>query len=540
MKKTILLLILTIFSFNFLIAQQTISETEKLASLGKIYGFLKYYHPEIAQGRFDLDNQLIKQIPLVLKASDKDELSKVYLDWIDSFGILENCKTCELEKDSFNKNFNLFWLKDSLKFNNQLIKKLIFIEKNRFQGENYYAKTEYVGKIKITNEPKYENFEYPNQNYRLLGLFKYWNIVEYFFPYKYLCDENWDLVLLEMIPKFRIASSKTIYHNNIKEMVSKLDDSHAWIYFNTNEKKYLPVKVSHIENKPVIAGFYNKSIAKENNLELGDIILKINDLDLIEEAEKELKYISASNLKFKIKESYQKVLEGEKGDIKLTILRNNQIKEVYTKKYYFKEFNYWNSDSGKYKSLTDNIGYLNMAKVESQDISEIFKAFKNKKAIIIDLRNYPKFIYRYFTKYLNDEVRDFAKVYSPNINYPSKFLLKDNLQTLKSKKAYKGKVIILVNGETFSRAEFTVMAFQTANNAITIGNQTVGADGDVIVFEYLGGFKTAFSGNGILYPNGEETQRKGIKIDIKVYPTIKGLKQGRDELLEKAIEVAKD
>ena len=77
-------------------------------------------------------------------------------------------------------------------------------------------------------------------------------------------------------------------------------------------------------------------------------------------------------------------------------------------------------------------------------------------------------------------------------------------------------------------------------DCIVIGNQTAGADGDVAVFEYIGGYRTAISGNGILYPNGTETQRKGVRIDIEVKPTINGLKNGRDEVLEKAIEITEE
>lgn len=98
----------------------------------------------------------------------------------------------------------------------------------------------------------------------------------------------------------------------------------------------------------------------------------------------------------------------------------------------------------------------------------------------------------------------------------------------------------MVNGETISRSEFTVMAFQTADNVITIGNQTAGTDGDVVFLEYMGGFQTGISGTGILYPDGSETQRTGVKIDIEVKPTIEGLKQGRDEILDKAIQVASE
>jgi C-terminal processing protease CtpA/Prc len=41
----------------------------------------------------------------------------------------------------------------------------------------------------------------------------------------------------------------------------------------------------------------------------------------------------------------------------------------------------------------------------------------------------------------------------------------------------------------------------------------------------------------VYYPDGTETQRVGIIPDIYVTPTIKGIKEGRDELLEKAIEI---
>lgn len=45
------------------------------------------------------------------------------------------------------------------------------------------------------------------------------------------------------------------------------------------------------------------------------------------------------------------------------------------------------------------------------------------------------------------------------------------------------------------------------------------------------------SGIGVYYPDGIETQRIGIVPDIEIKPTIQGIKEGRDEVLEKAIEI---
>ena len=51
------------------------------------------------------------------------------------------------------------------------------------------------------------------------------------------------------------------------------------------------------------------------------------------------------------------------------------------------------------------------------------------------------------------------------------------------------------------------------------------------------GLGTSISGIGIYYPDGTETQRVGIIPDIEIYPTIDGVSKGKDELLEKAIEL---
>lgn len=541
MKKSILLLLSVCICTYSINAQNKLTETEKLTSLAKIHGFLKYYHPEVGKGKFEWDKEFLKYLPQVLKATDKESLSTIYINWIDSLGNIEVCKKCNSKENYFDKNFDLSWFQDTTVFNNSIALKLKYIEENRNQEQNFYASNEAVGKIKITNEPVYHDLEYPNEEYRLLGLFKYWNIIEYFYPYKYLTDQNWDSVLKEMIPKIRNASNKTEYQSTVKEFIAKLDDSHAWISFSDERPKYLPIKISQIENKAVVIGFYNDSIANLNKLKLGDIILKINDFDVETEIEKNLKYEAGSNTNVKIKNTYNRIFSGLENIVNLAIERDGRIEQIRVNRYNFNDFNYWdNPERVKSKSINDEIGYINMASVKSEDITGIFKSFDTKKAIIIDLRNYPAFIYRIFSRYLNWEKRDFSKIYIPNINYPSRYSYKDNLQTSSSKKAFKGKIILLVNEESMSRSEFTAMAFQTADNVITVGNQTAGADGDVVVFEYIGGYRTAMSGNGILYPNGTETQRKGVKIDIEIKPTINGLSQGRDEILEKAIEIAKE
>jgi C-terminal processing protease CtpA/Prc len=69
-----------------------------------------------------------------------------------------------------------------------------------------------------------------------------------------------------------------------------------------------------------------------------------------------------------------------------------------------------------------------------------------------------------------------------------------------------------------------------------MGSQTAGADGNISFVPFPGGFSSPFSGIGVFYPDGKETQGVGIIPDIIILPTQKGITEGKDEVLEKAIE----
>ena len=77
--------------------------------------------------------------------------------------------------------------------------------------------------------------------------------------------------------------------------------------------------------------------------------------------------------------------------------------------------------------------------------------------------------------------------------------------------------------------------FKLAPKATIIGSQTAGADGANYQFEIIKGIQTSFTCTGFFYPNKKEVQRIGIVPDIEVKQTIKGIQEGRDEILDEAI-----
>ena len=94
---------------------------------------------------------------------------------------------------------------------------------------------------------------------------------------------------------------------------------------------------------------------------------------------------------------------------------------------------------------------------------------------------------------------------------------------------------MLINEGTQSQAEHTGLFFRAANGTRFIGSQTAGANGDVTNFNIPGNKNLTFSGQTVWFPDGTQLQQTGLKPDIEVRPTIKGIRAGKDEVLERAL-----
>ena len=94
---------------------------------------------------------------------------------------------------------------------------------------------------------------------------------------------------------------------------------------------------------------------------------------------------------------------------------------------------------------------------------------------------------------------------------------------------------MLIDDRAISQAEHTALFFEAANDITFVGTATAGANGDVTSFLVPGGFRVGFTGHDVRHADGRQLQRVGIQPHIQAAPTIKGIRSGRDEVLERAL-----
>jgi C-terminal processing protease CtpA/Prc len=546
MKRIISIIILVSSSIS-VCSQTTAKETEKIATFCKLWGFLKYHHPTVAQGELDWDKEFTTRIKKLDSLRSKQAISHYYSQWISSLGEVKSCFKCKDDPPgSLKFNLEMDWISDTNIFTPVLIDQLLFIHQNRNQGRNFYVQqNKNIGNTGYENEKSYPDSIFPSIELRLLGLSRYWNIINYYYPYKYIIGQDWDSVLTEMIPKFKDSNDTISYHLAMMELTAKINDSHAgFVSKYTNQYfgiKWAPFKFKIIENKVIVTGFYSDSLCEINDLRYGDVFLEVDGSTIEEIINAKSKYIGASNQAAKLRNMNYAIFNGASDSANVIFEREGVIAEKTIKRYFFKEFDYnWESkQKGKaYEILDGNIGYVNLGLLQRKQTVRILKKLKNTKAIIFDVRNYPNKSLYHIANFLNTEKKPFAKFSVPIISSPGVFDYTTPYFCGKNNRnPYAGKVIVLFNETSQSHAEFTIMALKTAPDVTTIGSQTAGSDGDVSLITFPGNYKTYMTGIGVYYPDGTETQRVGIVPDIEIKPTIQGVKQGRDELMEKAIEL---
>ena len=100
-----------------------------------------------------------------------------------------------------------------------------------------------------------------------------------------------------------------------------------------------------------------------------------------------------------------------------------------------------------------------------------------------------------------------------------------------------GPVAVLMNEYTISAAEDFIDVMKMYTDAVFIGNNTAGTSGQPLceMLESGGAFRICT--RRCIAQNGEDIYNKGFAPDIKITPTAEGIAAGRDEVLEKGLEI---
>jgi C-terminal processing protease CtpA/Prc len=523
--------------------------TKNLVILGRVWGFLKYYHPAIAKGEYNWDFELFRILPKILESKNQVDRNKTLSEWVASLGNIQKVKADPIDSSFVKLYPDIDWIADKSTLGDELSNQLIQIKNAKKNSSNYYVSLAENVHNPIFNENPYYKFSNPDAGFRLLSLYRYWNIIQYYYPNRKLMDQDWNSILLNYLPKFIDSKNSLDYRLSVLSLIAQIQDTHANINSydsvleNYKGKYQVPIEIKFVENQAVIIKDYLSTPNSKPTFLKGDIINSIEGKSVTNIIKEKLPYTPASNYPTQLRNIERELFRTNDTILQISYTRNNVTQNTFI---HTLDYDYnlnVNKTDTCFKYLSPEITYLYPGTFKNGYMNELVPLISKSKGLVIDMRCYPSdFMVFTMGNFLNSNPKYFARFSEPSIQYPGLFTNKKqemigNSSWISNTKHYKGKVVILVNEITQSQAEYTTMAFRASNNAIVIGSTTAGADGNITKISLPSGIITWISGIGVYYPDGKETQRVGIIPDIVIKPTIKGIKEGRDELLEEAIKL---
>ena len=523
------------------------TQIDNLATLGKVWGFLKYHHPAIASGQHHWDYDLFRELPQILAAADRTAASTALHNWIAGLGTISECtNTCaSLKESDLYMKPGLDWIADEKLLGADLSHDLQRIFRNRNAAGNRFFVSLFpnVHNPQFDHEPIYAGTTLPDAGFQLLALYRFWNMIEYWSPYRDVLGENWDSVLAEFIPRIALAKTSGSYQLELMALIAHVHDTHANLWSSLSARPpvgncQIPLILRFVENSAVISGWGQAEPVPD--LKIGDVILDLDGTPVNELVSRWSPYYADSNDSTRLRDIARSMTRGNCAASTLRIRREAETLTVATQRVPSRTLNLQagatHDLAGEtFRKLSNDVAYLKLSSVKSADAARYVESAQGTKGLIIDIRNYPsEFMVFALGSLLVDKPTEFARFTTGDLSNPGAFHWTKLVSLTPQQPHYKGKVVILVDEISQSQAEYTTMAFRSSG-AVVIGSTTAGADGDVSEIPLPGGLRSMISGIGVFYPDKKPTQRVGIIPDIEVKPTIAGIRSGRDEVLEEAL-----
>ena len=191
--------------------------------------------------------------------------------------------------------------------------------------------------------------------------------------------------------------------------------------------------------------------------------------------------------------------------------------------------------------VAPGIRYVDTGNCSNEEWQKIAPELAAAKVVLIDMRGYPSDWRASPLGHLTDKPIVSAQWHIPQVPRPDQeamtFARSDwNVEPAKPRLR---RAVFLTDGRAVSAAETFMGIVEHHRLGEIVGGPTAGTNGNINPFSVPGGYSLMWTGMKVLKQDGSRHHGVGIQPTVPAAPTIAGIAAGRDEVLERAIEVAK-
>ena len=374
---------------------------------------------------------------------------------------------------------------------------------------------------------------------RLAAVVIAWNILQHFYSYFDVVNTDWPSVLSSSLTRAAVDSDTQSFLASLKRLTAQLHDAHAAVFHASTRPGFrAPITWDWAENRIVIA----RVEGNEKDIHPGDIVHAINGrtVDVLLQETEQL--ISGATEGWNRHMALLQLAEGEKnGEIELE-LESTSTGQRYTKRLRrtLPIFSFpVEPPIENFKEVVPGVYYVNLTQMPDAELEPIWSKLATAKGVILDARGYTRTSSQ-ILGHFSDAPMSSQQWHVPFVVRPDRENLTFKMEQWSVKPLtprIRARTAFLIDARAMSHSETDLSFVAHYKLGELVGQATAGTNGDPNHVLLPGGFELSWTGCKTLNQDGSQLHGIGIRPTVPVSRTIKGIAEGRDEVLEAAIRI---
>ena len=194
-------------------------------------------------------------------------------------------------------------------------------------------------------------------------------------------------------------------------------------------------------------------------------------------------------------------------------------------------------------AVGEGICYLDVSRASAEDLERALPQLRAAAGVVVDLRSYPQPGTERLLRLLTNTPIPSAQWRRPVTAWA------DRRDVVFDRSAWllfpehpgiEARIAFITGAGAISYAETCLGIVEALDLATIVGAPTAGANGNNNVFMIHGGYRVGWTGMRVLKHDGSVHHNVGVLPDIPTKPSRAGIREGRDELLERALRAVAD
>jgi len=382
---------------------------------------------------------------------------------------------------------------------------------------------------------------------RLADVIIAWNVFQHFYPYFEVVKTDWPAELPKALRTAATDSGPDEFENTLGRLVAALKDGHGRVTSARPKPMMVPpLTLDWIEGQFVVTRVQS---GKSEGIAPGDRILKIDGKPIDQAAAEARSVISGATdqwIRWRSASALSTCNSTARMTLEVEPFSNPgaartveftcgapKLKDMET---------YTEPRPEKIAELAPGILYVDLDRVTVADWTAVVPRLEKAAGIIFDMRGYPGQPGTLALTHLTANTIRSARWNVPQVSKPDRvdFAFHESGWDLPPAKPYfSGRHVFLTDGRAISYAETVMGIVENYKLGDIVGGPTAGTNGNVNPFRLPGGFTVSWTGMKVLKHDGSQHHGIGIQPTIPVSRTRKGVAEGKDEILLRAVEFLK-